>query len=142
MRAPLGPPLRRAAPCLLTLFLACAPVALLARPNIVLILVDDLGYSDVGFNGATFYETPHIDALARDGMILSDFYSGGANCSPTRASLMTGMYTPRHENYTPGGKAKGDVREMRFAVPTQRVSDPVYETFPSRNGRWTASTSR
>ncbi len=122
------------APCLLTLFLACAPDALPARPNIVLILVDDLGYSDVGFNGATFYETPHIDALARDGMILSDFYSGGANCSPTRASLMTGMYTPRHENYTPGGKAKGNVRDMRFAVPTQHVSDPIYDTFPSRNG--------
>ncbi|MGI9460194.1 MAG: sulfatase-like hydrolase/transferase, partial [Pirellulales bacterium] len=43
-------------------------------PNIVFVLADDLGYSDVGFNGQRFYETPHIDALARDGMILSDFY--------------------------------------------------------------------
>jgi arylsulfatase A-like enzyme len=105
------------------------------RPNIVLVLVDDLGYSDVGFNGATFYETPNIDALARDGLVLQDFYSAGANCSPTRASLMSGMYTPRHHNYTPGGKAKGSVRDMRFAVPTRGETDPVYDAFPSHNGR-------
>ncbi|MCP4506519.1 MAG: sulfatase-like hydrolase/transferase, partial [Fuerstiella sp.] len=62
-------------------------------PNIVFVLADDLGYSDVGFNGQRFYETPNIDALARDGMILSDFYSGGPNCAPTRACINTGMYT-------------------------------------------------
>ncbi|MCP4778622.1 MAG: sulfatase-like hydrolase/transferase, partial [Planctomycetaceae bacterium] len=85
-------------------------------PNIVFVLADDLGYSDVGFNGQRFYETPNIDALARDGMILSDFYSGGPNCAPTRACINTGMYTPRHKLFTPGGRAKGSVKLMRFAV--------------------------
>ena len=98
-----------------------AVLAAAQPPNIVFVLADDLGYSDVGFNGQRFYETPHIDALARDGMILSDFYSGGPNCAPTRACINTGMYTPRHKLFTPGGQAKGDVKSMRFAVPTKRV---------------------
>ena len=100
-------------------------------PNIVFVLADDLGYSDVGFNGQRFYETPNIDALARDGMILSDFYSGGPNCAPTRACINTGMYTPRHKLFTPGGQAKGDVKSMRFAVPTRGQEDPVYNTVDS-----------
>ncbi len=100
-------------------------------PNIVFVLADDLGYSDVGFNGQRFYETPNIDALARDGMILSDFYSGGPNCAPTRACINTGMYTPRHKLFTPGGQAKGDVKSMRFAVPTRGQEDPVYNTLDS-----------
>ena len=100
-------------------------------PNIVFVLADDLGYSDVGFNGQRFYETPHIDALARDGMILSDFYSGGPNCAPTRACINTGMYTPRHKLFTPGGRAKGSVKLMRFAVPTKGQDNPLYNTFDS-----------
>ena len=101
------------------------------RPNIVLVIADDLGYSDVGFNGQRFYETPNIDALARDGMILSDFYSGGPNCAPTRACINTGMYTPRHKLFTPGGQAKGDVKLMRFAVPTKGQKAPVFNTIDS-----------
>ena len=101
------------------------------RPNIVLVIADDLGYADVGFNGQRFYETPNIDALARDGMILSDFYSGGPNCAPTRACINTGMYTPRHKLYTPGGQSKGDVKSMRFAVPTKGEKDPVFNTVDS-----------
>ncbi|MCP4892182.1 MAG: sulfatase-like hydrolase/transferase, partial [Planctomycetaceae bacterium] len=100
-------------------------------PNIVLIIADDLGYSDVGFNGQQFYETPNIDALARDGMILADFYSGGPNCAPTRACINTGMYSPRHKLYTPGGESKGDVKSMRFAVPTKGQNDPIYNTVVS-----------
>ncbi len=103
------------------------------RPNIVFVLADDLGYSDVGFNGAQFYETPNIDALASAGVIFSDFYSGGPNCAPTRACINTGMYTPRHGLYTPGGRAKGDATAMRFAVPTKGQTDPLYQTFPSQN---------
>ena len=101
------------------------------RPNIVFVLADDLGYSDVGFNGQRFYETPSIDALAREGMILSDFYSGGPNGAPTRACIHTGMYTPLHKLYTPSGQAKGDVTSMRFAVPTKGEEDPVYNTVES-----------
>lgn len=101
------------------------------RPNIVFVLADDLGYADVGFNGQRFYETPNIDALAKDGLILTDFYSGGPNCAPTRACINTGMYTPRHKLFTPGGQAKGDVKSMRFAVPTKGEDDPVYNTIDS-----------
>ena len=117
----------------IVLLLASTSAALAADqpPNIVFVLADDLGYSDVGFNGQRFYETPNIDALARDGIILSDFYSGGPNCAPTRACINTGMYTPRHKLFTPGGQAKGDVKSMRFAVPTKGQEDPVYNTVDS-----------
>ena len=65
------------------------------RPNVLFILVDDLGWSDVGFNGSQVYETPHVDQLAREGMALTDFYSAGPVCSPTRASILTGKSPAR-----------------------------------------------
>jgi arylsulfatase A-like enzyme len=65
------------------------------RPNVVLILADDLGWRDLGCHGSTFYETPHLDALARRGMRFTDAYAAAAVCSPTRASLMTGKYPAR-----------------------------------------------
>ena len=62
-----------------------------ARPNIVFILADDLGYMDIGANNPdTFYETPHIDALAKRGMRFTQGYSACCVCSPTRGSIMTG----------------------------------------------------
>jgi arylsulfatase A-like enzyme len=88
-----------------------------ARPNIIFILADDLGWQDVGYAGAKFFETPHIDRLAASGMTFNAAYSGGPNCSPTRACLMSGTYTPRHQIYTPGGRSKGDPRYMRLLVP-------------------------
>ncbi len=103
----------------LALAVSAAPGAGAEKPNIVFILADDLGWSDVGFNGADFYETPNIDRLARQGMIFTSAYTGGPNCSPTRACLMTGTYTPRHHIWTPGGGAKGDVRRMKLKVPVQ-----------------------
>lgn len=127
--------MKEALAILVVLFSAALSAPLTAsaqnRPNIVFVLADDLGYSDVGFNGQRFYETPNIDALAREGMILSDFYSGGPNCAPTRACINTGMYTPRHKLFTPSGQAKGDVESMRFAVPTKGQEDPVYNTVDS-----------
>lgn len=65
-------------------------------PNIVFILVDDLGYNDVGFMGSDFYETPNIDKLAAKGMIFTNGYANSAVCSPSRASLMTGKFTAVH----------------------------------------------
>jgi arylsulfatase A-like enzyme len=65
------------------------------RPNIVLILADDLGYGDIGCYGGTAARTPHLDALAQRGVRFTDFHSNGAMCSPTRAALLTGQYQQR-----------------------------------------------
>ena len=89
------------------------------KPNIVLIFIDDLGYKDVGFTGDTFYETPNIDKLASEGMIFNRAYSGGPNCAPSRATLISGMYPPRHQIYTPGGKSKSTPYDAPLWVPLQ-----------------------
>ena len=65
------------------------------KPNIVFLLVDDLGYSDVGCYGNTLNETPNVDRLAREGMRFTNAYAASAVCSPTRASIQTGQYPVR-----------------------------------------------
>ena len=66
-----------------------------AKPNIVFIMADDLGYGDIGCFGSGHIKTPHLDALAKGGVKCLDFHSNGAVCSPTRAALMTGRYQQR-----------------------------------------------
>ena len=66
------------------------------KPNIVFILVDDLGYHDLGVTGSQFYETPHIDRLASQSMMFTNGYAASRVCSPSRASIMTGKFTARH----------------------------------------------
>jgi len=65
------------------------------HPNIVFVMVDDLSWSDLTYNGSTTYETPNVDRLASQGVVFNDFYAGGPVCSPTRASIMTGKYPAR-----------------------------------------------
>lgn len=65
------------------------------RPNVVLILLDDMGYADIGCYGAKDIRTPNIDRLARDGVRLTDCYSNGPVCTPTRCGLLTGRYQQR-----------------------------------------------
>lgn len=65
-------------------------------PNLVLILIDDLGYGDLGCYGNTKHQTPNLDRLAAQGLRFTDFHSNGAVCSPTRAALLTGQYPQRH----------------------------------------------
>lgn len=72
-----------------------SPVKRTRRPNIILILADDLGYSQLGCYGNRFNETPNLDQLARDGLRFSDAYASAAVCSPTRAALMTGQHPAR-----------------------------------------------
>ncbi len=67
----------------------------LARPNIVLIMADDLGFGDLSLTGHPSIRTPHIDRLAADGVRFSQFYTSGSVCSPTRAGLLTGRYQQR-----------------------------------------------
>jgi len=91
-----------------TAALAAAP----RRPNLILILADDLGHADVGFHGCRDIPTPHLDRLATTGVRFTNGYVSHAFCSPTRAGLMTGRYQQRfgHENnpiYNPRDEVAG-----------------------------------
>src|SRR5687768_16139073 len=65
------------------------------RPNVVLIVADDLGWRDLSYAGSTFYKSPNIDALARKGVVFDSAYSACPVCSPSRAAIMTGRYPAR-----------------------------------------------
>jgi len=88
---------------LFTVFLTLASFSLVAdaaetktsRPNVILIFIDDMGYGDVGFNGATVPKTPNLDQMAAEGLKFTDFYVGCAVCSGSRTSLMTGCHYQR-----------------------------------------------
>ena len=81
---------------IVSLALALAMIGLAnEKPNVVLILADDLGWSQVGSYGGTAYRTPNIDRLASEGLRFTHAYAAAAVCSPTRAALMSGMYPAR-----------------------------------------------
>ena len=88
---------------LLVLF-AAAVVSAADKPNVIVIVGDDMGYADVGFHGCKDIPTPHLDALAKSGVRCTNGYVTGPYCSPTRAGLLTGRYQTRfgHE-FNPGG---------------------------------------
>ncbi|MBL9125361.1 MAG: sulfatase [Planctomycetaceae bacterium] len=92
------------------------------RPNIVVIVADDLGYGDLGIHGGDDVPTPNIDSLARDGVRCTDGYVSCPVCSPTRAGLLTGRYQQRfgHE-FNPGpGRRQGD--GDGFGLPLDQVT--------------------
>ena len=78
----------------LLLLMSAAGAAAQTRPNVVLIIMDDVGYGDYGAYGAPDIKTPNIDRLARDGVRFTDFYAA-PSCSPTRVALITGRYQQR-----------------------------------------------
>jgi len=94
-------------------------------PNIVFIFIDDLGWKDVGFMGSEYYETPHIDNLAKKGMIFTEAYANAANCAPTRACLLSGQYSPRHGVYTVGRPDRGDTKERRLIPIENSLTVPL-----------------
>ncbi|MBT3198824.1 MAG: sulfatase-like hydrolase/transferase [Phycisphaerales bacterium] len=81
-----------------------------SRPNVLFILVDDFGWNDVGYNGSTFYETPHIDQLSTEWMRFDFCYTPSPMCSPTRTSVMTGKSPARHgvTQWLPGRQVKNE----------------------------------
>jgi arylsulfatase A-like enzyme len=81
-----------------------------ARPNVVLIMSDDMGWADLSSYGATDVRTPNLDRLAREGLRLTDFYANGVTCSPTRAALISGRYQQRYgiEAPLPNAPRAGD----------------------------------
>lgn len=92
------------------------------RPNILFLFLDDFGWKDASYMGSDFYETPHLDRLAAEGMIFTDAYSAAANCAPARASLLSGQYAPRHGIYNVGTRPRGDRRFRRLEhVPGRSV---------------------
>lgn len=87
------------------------------RPNIVVILADDIGYGDLGCYGATKIKTPNLDKLATQGMRFTDAHSPASVCTPTRYAMLTGQYAFRHK---PGSGILSGVAPL--AIPTDRVT--------------------
>jgi arylsulfatase A-like enzyme len=86
-------------------------------PNILFILVDDLGYHDLSYTGSRFYETPNIDKLASEGMNFTNAYAASPICSPSRAAIMTGKYPGRLNltDYIPGNRHYGPHSDQKLA---------------------------
>ncbi|MBL9189687.1 MAG: sulfatase-like hydrolase/transferase [Opitutaceae bacterium] len=98
-------PLRPAALAILACAFISAVSVLTAatpRPNVVLLMGDDHGWDETGYNGHPHLKTPVLDEMARTGLRLDRFYSGGASCSPTRATVMTGRHHHRSGTFAPG----------------------------------------
>ena len=106
--------------CCLSCMSSHAVAAGATRPNVIFILMDDLGWRDTGFTGSTFYETPNIDRLARQGVILTKAYAAAPICSPTRASCLTGMHPARVGITQPVCSSEVDVLDavVQTSVPT------------------------
>ena len=92
------------------------------KPNFVFILIDDLGWKDLGFMGSQYYETPNIDKLADQGVIFTSAYTNAPNCAPTRACIMSGQYTPRHGVYTVGSSERGKAH-LRKLIPIRNKTE-------------------
>lgn len=91
------------------------------KPNIVFIMADDLGYTDVACYGSRYYETPNIDRLASQGLKLVNYHHC-QNCAPTRAALMTGQYGPRTGIYTVGSTSRFNTSQ-RPLIPVENVTE-------------------
>lgn len=116
------------------------------RHNIVLFLIDDLGWMDLGCQGSTYYETPHIDRLAAEGVRFTDAYAACAVCSPTRASILTGKYPARLllTDWLPSGRWDPNARLIEGrkirGLPVEEVTlaevlrDAGYQTI--HIGKW------
>ena len=99
------------------------------QPNIVLVLADDLGWKDVGYQGSDFYETPNIDRLAKAGMVFTQAYAGAGNCAPSRAVLLSGQYGPRHGVYAVDSTDRGPKNLMRMIpIPNKSGLAPAQVT--------------
>lgn len=110
----------------LVLCLCSSPLFSAGKPNVVLIVIDDLGQRDLGCYSSAFYKTPHIDQMAKDGLRFTDFYAACPVCSPTRASIMTGRY-PQRANITDWIPGRKDLPDQRLKRPEIRNELPLEE---------------
>ena len=110
-----------------------APLSASEKPNVLLILADDLGYHDLGFQGSTDVKTPHLDWLASQSIRFTDGHVSSTVCSPSRAGLITGRYQQRfgHEANCPHGKQGMKLSERTIG---QAMKDAGYRT--AIFGKW------
>jgi arylsulfatase A-like enzyme len=103
----------------------------LSKPNFVFILIDDLGWRDVGANGSPYYKTPNIDKISTEGAIFTDAYSNGPNCAPSRVAILTGQYAPRTGVYTVMSSRRGKSRFRKLIpIKNKRSIKSSILTFP------------
>src|SRR5438477_5354142 len=126
------------------LLLASAAFSAEARkPNILIIVGDDMGYADIGVHGCKDIPTPIIDSIAKNGIRCTNGYVSGPYCSPTRAGLMTGRYQTRfgHE-FNPGPPPEGPDVGLPLTETTlaQRLKDSGYKT--GMVGKWHLGSER
>lgn len=95
--------------------------AVASQPNIVWIVADDLGWTDLECYGSGYYQTPNLNRLSDQGLRFTNAYSCGPNCAPTRACLMTGLYSPRHGIFTVGSAARGNAKYRRLEPPQNQT---------------------
>ncbi|PHS01309.1 MAG: sulfatase [Blastopirellula sp.] len=130
---------------ILTCLIFCSHSEATERPNIVLLLADDLGWTGVGCFGSDFYETPNIDRLASQGMKFTDSYAACTVCSPTRASIMTGIYPAKlHLTDFIAGQNRPNAKmripkwtkylEHRYITIAESLQDAGYKT--AHIGKW------
>jgi arylsulfatase A-like enzyme len=105
-----------------------------ARPNVVIIYADDLGYGDVGCYGATKLKTPRIDRLAREGRMFMDAHSASAVCTPSRYALLTGRYPFRKNLYSPVFHKRGLVIDANRLTMADLMKEQGYAT--ACIGKW------
>lgn len=110
----------------LSLLSAKATAVLPPKPNIILFLVDDMGWTDAGCLGSQFYETPHLDRLAASGVRFTDAYASCAVCSPTRAAILTGK-APARLHLTDWIPGEGSPKKGRWRVPDWQQNLPQSE---------------
>ena len=102
------------------------------KSNIVFILADDLGWTDLGCMGSDFYETPNIDKLRKSGMLYTHAYANAPNSAPSRACILTGLYTPRHGIYTVDSSERGKAENRKLIpMPNNTVLSTSFTTFPA-----------
>jgi arylsulfatase A-like enzyme len=112
-----------------------------SRPNIIFLYADDLGWGDVGAYGNPRIQTPNMDRLAREGRIFTSGYASGSVCSPSRASVLTGLFPARtgiHGHFAPGGRnaerGMPDSLPLEFPTFTRLLQDAGYRT--AHFGKW------